>query len=196
MVKGIIFDLNGVFIQSPFLSDRLKNDYGVNSDEFLSALKQIMGIVRLPSAPPIYELFKTHLVNWGVDLSEEEFYKYWFEAEKENVELTRFAQKLKSRGIDLYILSNNFKERADYYDKNLLFIKELFKKVYYSWQTGFLKTDRRAYELLLEENNLKGEECLFYDDSSENIEIAKSLGINATLYTNDDKLIESINSFL
>ena len=42
MMKGIIFDLNGVFIQSHKLSDRFKEEFGVQTEVFLSALNDVM----------------------------------------------------------------------------------------------------------------------------------------------------------
>ena len=36
MIKAIIFDLNGVFIKSPKLSDRFKERFNVSENDFLS----------------------------------------------------------------------------------------------------------------------------------------------------------------
>ena len=38
MIKAIIFDLNGVFILSPYLSNRSEEKFGVSAKEFLPAL--------------------------------------------------------------------------------------------------------------------------------------------------------------
>ena len=50
MIKAIIFDLNGIFIQSPKLSDRFAKDFGISSEVFLPKLSEIMNKVRQPSA--------------------------------------------------------------------------------------------------------------------------------------------------
>ena len=68
-----------------------------------------------------------------------------------------------------------------YYDENFPFLKD-FDKVYYSWQTGFVKPDLEAYKNLLRENNLQPEQCLYFDDSVKNIEAANSLGIKSYLF--------------
>ncbi len=191
MIKAIIFDLNGVFIQSPKLSDRFRDDFNVSEKEFMPALEAIMKVGRLPNCPGAYSLWKPYLEKWKIELSEEELLDYIFRAEKENLEMIEFAKKLKGRGIRLFLLSNNFKERTIYYNDHFPFLKELFEKVYFSWQTGYLKTNFQAYQNLLDKNNLKPEEYVFFDDSDANIQVASNLGIKSYIFK-EAKNTESI----
>lgn len=191
MTKAIIFDLNGVFIQSPRLSKRFEKDFGVSTDQFLLALKEIMNIVRKPNADDTYSYWEPYLKKWNVGLNQEGFYNYWFSAEKEVPELIEYARELQQKGIKIIILSNNFKERAGYYEKAFSFLKE-FDGLYYSWQTGYVKPDRKAYEEILEKDNLKPEECVYFDDSEKNIEVAQSIGINSYLFVNLEDTKEKI----
>ena len=194
MIKVIIFDLNGVFIQSPKLSDRFEQDFGIASEKFLPALKEIMSQVRQPNAGECYDYWSKYLREWGVDLDQNQFYNYWFSAEEEVPELIELAKELKDKEFKLFILSNNFVERANYYAEHFSFLKEIFEKVYYSFITGFVKPDVRAYQNLLKGNYLKGEECLYFDDSEDNIEVAKSLGINAHTFKSVDELKQTLSS--
>lgn len=182
MKKAIIFDLNGIFIQSPKLSDRFGEKFGVPTNKFLPVLTKILDIVRRPNAGSLYNYWKSYFKKWKVDLTKKKFYGFWFKAEKENKELVEFVKQLKQKGFKIFILSNNFVERANYYDKKFSFINEIFEKVYYSWQTGFVKPDKRNYEFLLKENNLTAEECIYFDDKNENIIQAQKLGIRSYKY--------------
>ena len=184
MPKAIIFDLNGIFIQSPKLSNRFRDDFGVSETDFLPALKEIMDKVRQPNAGPDFTYWQPYLEKWGVKLNEKEFFDYWFGAEKANEEMITLAKDLKQQGTKLFILSNNFAERAKYYDDNFPWLKELFEKVYYSWQTSFIKPDPRCCQNILIENNLQAEECAYFDDSEKNIQTANKLGIKSYLFTN------------
>ncbi|MCK4355061.1 HAD-IA family hydrolase [Candidatus Parcubacteria bacterium] len=117
-----------------------------------------------------------------MELAEEQFFDFWFSAEKEVPEMIELVKKLRNRGVKIFVLSNNFIERANYYKKTFPFLEEIFDKVYYSWQTGFVKPNPEAYKNLLVENNLKPEECIYFDDSKENIEVAKKLGIQSFVF--------------
>lgn len=182
MIKSIIFDLNGVFIQSPKLSDRFLRDFGVEEAVFMPALKEVMHKVRMPGAGDAYEYWRPYLKEWNVKLNHEEFFDYWFKAEKENVGMIELARELKSQGTQLFILSNNFKERTEYYENTFSFLSELFQKVYFSWRTGLVKPDEQYYQLILEENKLNPEECMYFDDSEFNVEVAKKVGMQSYIF--------------
>ena len=90
---------------------------------------------------------------------------------------------LKDKGLRLFILSNNFEERASYYNDHFPFLQELFDNVYYSWQTGFKKPDPKCFERIFQETGLLPQECIFFDDSERNIEVAQGLGMKAYLFS-------------
>lgn len=192
MIKAVIFDLNGVFIKSPKLSDRFKERFNVSENDFLMALKEIMSKVRLPKANDIFSYWKPYLLKWELDLSKKDFLDFWFSVEKEDKEMINFARKLKKKGLKIFILSNNFAERTNYYSQNFHFFN-IFDKVYYSWQTGFVKPDIEAYKNILKDNNLKSEEVVYVDDSKENIESASRLGIKGILFENLEQIKEQLD---
>ena len=183
MIKAVIFDLNGIFIQSPRLSERFHDKFGVDKEKFIAALNEIMAEVRRPNAGDAFAYWKPYLDKWGLKLTRSGFFVFWFIAEEEILELVESAKQIKNKGIDIFILSNNFKERADYYEKKFHFLK-IFNKVYYSWQTGFVKPDPESFKKLLEQNNLKPEECIYFDNSEKNVGVAENLGIKSFLFEN------------
>ena len=182
MTKAIIFDLNGVFIKSPKLSDRFRKEFGIANDIFMPALKDVMTQVRMPDAKDFFEYWKPHFKKWDLKFTREEFLKYWFGSETLDNEMVESVKELKTKGFTLFILSNNLRERSLYYTEHFKILNEIFDKMYFSWQTGFIKPDIRAYENILKENNLKPEECVYFDDSEKNIEVANSLGIKSFLF--------------
>lgn len=196
MIKAIIFDLNGLFVQEPRMSDRVKQDFGVSTEEFLPVLKDLMGKARLPNAPSFYALWEPYLERWGMNFTEQEFFDYGFGLAKVDQELVEVAKKFKNKGLRLFILSNNFRERTAFYDNNFSFLKELFDKVYYSWQTGFVKPNPKAYQNLLKENQLQPEECIYFDDKEENVQIAKSLGIKSFIFEDAKETQQTLKSFV
>ncbi|MDO8524091.1 MAG: HAD family phosphatase [bacterium] len=195
MIKAIIFDLNGIFIQSPKLSERFAEKFGVPVEDFLPVLKEIMDLARQKSVKDSFYLWYPYLENWKVYLTKEQFFDFWFEAEKEVPEMIELVKNIKEKGIKVFILSNNFPERSAYYKQVFPFLDEIFDKVYYSWQTGLVKPNLKAYKNILKENNLKAKECLYFDDSQSNIEIANRLGINSFLYTGLNSLEEALEKY-
>jgi putative hydrolase of the HAD superfamily len=193
-IKAVIFDLNGVFVISRKLSERFLSDFGVPEEVFLPALKGVMGKVRRPNAENAYSYWKPYLEKWCVDLSEKQFFTYWFSAENENQAMVDIAKALKRKNILLFILSNNLKERTKYYQDKFPFLGTLFTKTYYSWQTGYIKPDVRAYELLLRENDLRPEECLYFDDSETNVTQASEIGIRSYLFTGSEDVKAKLSS--
>ncbi|MFA6503153.1 MAG: HAD family phosphatase [Candidatus Paceibacterota bacterium] len=181
-MKAVIFDLNGVFIVSPKLSDRFERDFGVPAEKFLPALQAVMSRVRLPDAPSLHSCWLPYFREWNIQLGERELEQYWFNAETENTEMVALAHELKGKGVRLFILSNNLRERGSYYDVHFPFLNELFEKCYFSWQTGFIKPDVRAYQLVLKENGLNAADCVYFDDSEGNVAVASGLGIKSYLY--------------
>ena len=190
MLKAIIFDLNGVFILSPKLSDRFENDFGITSDVFLPKLSAIMDLVRRPEAGPAFSYWKPVLTEWGVKLTEEEFWKYWFGAESPSDEMIALAKELKAKGIKVITLSNNFKERAEFYG-HYPWMKETVDKTYFSWQTGLVKPDIEAWKLVLRDFTLEPSDCIYFDDQEKNLLAAQSIGIESFMFTsaNDAKRI-------
>lgn len=176
-IKAVIFDLNGVFIQSPLLSTRFEEKFGVPSQDFVLALKEILDKTRRQNAGRSFIYWQPQLKDWNINITEEELFDFWFSAEKENTEMIELAKRIKQSGIKIFILSNNFVERTEYYKKTFKFLMEIFDKVYYSWQTDLVKPDIKAYQKILTDNNLQPAECVYFDDSNKNIIAAESLGI-------------------
>lgn len=185
----------GVLIHSPYISDRFHDDFGVSLDEFISALKIIMDQVRRPGADSFYSYWKKYLKQWNIDMTEQEFYDYCFSTEKEVPETIEIVRQLKHKGIQIIVLSNNYKERTAYYDKHFKFLKQLVDKVYYSWQVGYVKPDPKYYRFVLSENKLDPKECVYFDDNDENIKVALNLGISSHKFTSTQNLIKKLNTY-
>ena len=73
MLKAVIFDLNGIFIQSPKLSERFKKDFNIDTSLFLPKLSEIMDKVRKPNAEPAFSYWKNVLKEWKVEFTENKF---------------------------------------------------------------------------------------------------------------------------
>lgn len=104
---------------------------------------------------------------------------------------------LKDRGYKVYLLSN-FGEVA--FTKcrkngNLSFV-DLADGAMISYKIKMVKPDRDIYECFLETFSLKPEECLFFDDSLDNVKAARMVGINAEQFVGYDKAQEDLDKWV
>lgn len=106
-----------------------------------------------------------------------------------------FAKKY-YRKYDFVLLSTDVSEWSayitQYYDLN-----KYFKYKIVSGDVHCRKPDRKIYEITLKEIQKKAEECLFIDDSVNNIEGARELGIVSLLFNryNEQYNKEKVTSF-
>lgn len=179
-VKAVIFDLNGIFLESQPLSIRISQKYGVNENIFWEKFKDVLKIVRASDtySPDVWSPITDYL---NVPL--EDFFEFWFSGEKINYELLDYVKELRKNNLKIFILSNNLKYRTEYYRSHFPDFFGVFDGVYFSWETGFIKPDPQAFQNILTQNNLKPEECIYFDDSNINIESGQKLGISSYLYT-------------
>ena len=192
-IKAVIFDLNGVFVKSLPLSERLAVKTGRSIGEILSVMKPILKEVRNVERRG-NEVWQPLLDLLG--MSFEEFFDFYQNGESVDFGMIEFAKSLKKRGLLLFFLSNNFRERTGYYQANFPELFEIVDKAYFSWETGFVKPSKEAYQNLLDENILKGEECLYIDDSQENLVVAATLGIVGIKYESTEQVVGEVKRIL
>ena len=200
MIRNLIFDVGNVLLEYRWF-DMLTKDYGLSAEE----------ANRIGN-----EMFEPDL--WGVELDggkitlDEAILKYgemypqditvieWFLRNGELMavkrpEIWEKIARLKEKGYKIYILSNYSKELFEKHTKDAAFLKVLDGGIV-SYQVKEIKPYRRIYELLLNKYDLKAEECLFFDDSADNVEGARNLGIQAVQVTSREMLTETLDQMI
>ena len=108
-----------------------------------------------------------------------------------------FLQKLaKEQRYKLILLSNTNDMHIDFIKSNVSFyedFKSCFDQFYLSQEIHLRKPNRDIFDYVLESNNLKPEQCFFVDDTKENTDTAKSLGIK--VWNIDETREDIINLF-
>lgn len=185
-IKVIAFDLGGVYF----------------TDGTEVALKKIYGLVDAPREK-IDELFRAGPRREGWlyrkgKMTKDDFWNAV--AEKLNITMNKTLEMRKIwllsytpiRGMKelvsklrknhkIVVFSATAKERMDYVEKTYG-VYDNFDDFVLSFETGFHKNEREAYEILLQKIQCKPEECIIVDDKQAVIDIARTFGIKTILF--------------
>lgn len=187
-IKNIIFDLGGVLFEVNYhLTINRFKEMGVPQfDVHYSQMNQMHLFDRFERGEiPPTEFRKEINQIAGTSFSAKEIDEAWnamlLGFPEENL---RFLEKA-GKYFRTFLLSNtNLIHIEKFYEmirreNGLEHIDCYFDNIYLSHEIGARKPEARAYEIILEENQLNPSETLFIDDSPQHVEGASDTGIHA-----------------
>lgn len=196
-IKGILFDVDGVVVNSEMFSVQYQKQYGVSKDEMLPFFTGVFQDCLIGKAD-LKTVLKEWLLKrrWGGTV--DEFLQFWFEAEHHIDErIIKVVKQLRRQGIKCYLATNQEKYRVQYMKQKMGFA-ETFDKIFASSDIGYKKPNKEFYKFILNslknEHNIQPEETMFFDDDQKNIDEAKVLGIEGYFYKNFDEFNKVIST--
>lgn len=180
MIKNIIFDFGDIFInldKKRFAEELGKLGISQTKKDFIPVLNNYeMGLISTEDFLTYFEeklqISKAKLkIAWNSIL---------LDFPKERLEfVTNLAKEKKYR---LFLLSNTNDLHISWIQNNWgveLYkeFKNCFEQFYLTHEINLRKPNTNIYKFVLNENNLVAEQTLFIDDTKENTDAAKSLGI-------------------
>lgn len=102
---------------------------------------------------------------------------------------------LKQRGYGVYYLSN-YSSKGYYECADSLSFMEHMDGGCLSFQEHLTKPDPAFYQVFLERYGLNAEECVFVDDTPENVEVAKSLGFQGVVFETYENAAQLLDQLL
>lgn len=180
MIKAIIFDFGDIFVNldKPATFRELKHH---SIEDFTDTL--VKNNLDYEKGLISSEEFITAYLTEYSQLDREKVTQSWNAILKDFPEYRfRFIKKLsEEKKYKLILLSNTnaihiewIKEKVPFFEE----FKKCFDAFYLSHEINFRKPDAEIYEFVLNEHNLKPEECLFIDDTKENTDAAAAIGIH------------------
>lgn len=103
----------------------------------------------------------------------------------------KILETLRQQGFRLALASNTNEFMMSWtcsneFDGRGNSIKHYLDELYVSYKIGALKPSKHFFEYILDKENVKPEEILFVDDGPNNVNAAKSIGINTILAINGE----------
>lgn len=214
-IKVALFDVDGIFLtRREYPSVTFSREYSVPMDlvnEFFMGGFEECKFGRAD----IRETVAPYLVKWNWQGTVEDFLEYWFKTDSNIVpEALALVDKLRASGIKCFMASRQEKYRMNYIINELdLGLKHLqanvrptnpkiglgkhFDGSFCSCDIGVDKNNPKFFERVMEKlETVRPEEIIFFDDKQENVETAKSVGINAYFYEGVDTIKNSLTDYL
>ncbi len=194
-INTIIFDLSEVYLKGYHrveekLEFLLKIDPKKIKVDYLKKVEKEFDI--LMKGKITEEEFWNQLINkTNINLSIPELKKAVRENFEEIKGTREIIERLKKSGFKLGLLSNHSKEWIDHCNNRFDYHK-LFDSILYSFEIGICKPNREIYLKILQKLKKEPQNCLFIDDSIENVISAKKLGINTILFKTPEQLLKDL----
>ncbi len=195
-IKAIIFDADGVVINSPgYFSVQYQKKFGVSGDVMLPFFKGKFQECLVGKAD-LKEELEHVLRKWKWSGTVDELLVWWFKSEHYiDDRIIKEIVKLRGNGIKCYLGTKQEKYRTQYMKKDMG-LEDFFDGVYSTSDLGYNKTDKNFYKTisqdLLEKENINPQEIMFWDDDQENVNVASGCGWNAFLYANFEEFRDKI----
>ena len=198
-IENIIFDLGGVILEIDYNRTRKEfEDLGVKHfDEMYSQQKANKLFRKLETGHISNEDFFKELDSiTNLNLTADQIRTAWdamlLEFREDSL---KFLGEIKLK-YNTYLFSNtNFIHMEAFHkifhrvERDHTF-NEYFDKAFYSCEIGLRKPDLESYQWILDHLDIKAEKTLFIDDSIQNIEAAKKVGLQTVHLTPGMKIEE------
>lgn len=185
MIKAVLLDVDGVILRprEKYFSEWLRDEgYTVDLEKVGMFFKNEYKDVVVGRADLKTEI-ATYLASWGWEGSVDELLRFWFSKEDVvNEEVLGLVSKIRKDGVKCYMASDHSRYRADDLREK---IGSRFDGDFFSGYVGYTKDEVGYYEYVVETLDLDAEEVLFVDDDSENVEVARTLGIEGVYFEQD-----------
>ena len=191
MIKAIIFDAGGVvFLDRIEAVDRkISEALGISYNDFADLKKPVYN--GLLAGKLSVEEFAVNVQNHfrlGFDVLPA-WKKTYLEVMSINTELLELVKKLK-KNYKVAIISNAPKLHAELNNQRGAY--SLFEPAIISCNVGFVKPDRKIFEIALQKLALKAEECIFIDDREEHLQVPKEMGFKVIHFKGNSQFVEEL----
>ncbi len=197
-IRAVIFDMGGVLVRTEDKAPRtrLAERYGLTyaeiDDLVFNSETSGRATVGEISAREHWK-FVCSSLNYPPERYQELFAEF-YAGDALDLELVNYIRSLRPR-YKTAMLSNAHDDLRAYLIEHWG-IEDAFDEIFVSAELGLRKPDARIYQAALKSLQVKPEEALFVDDVLENVEAARSLGMQAVQFHSSQQVRAEINARL
>lgn len=187
MIRAVIFDIDGVLVQSGRFGDHLQS-LGIDPSSLQSFWHGPFAECSLGRADLKQEL-APFVERWGYPGSVDDCLNAWFEADATlNCPLLDEIEQLRARGFPCHVASTQECHRARYLER-VMGLAKRFDRFFFSCHLGVKKPDPEFYRRITLELDAPPSSLLYFDDQQANVDAARAAGWHAELYAIGDALL-------
>ncbi len=196
-IKALLFDLGGVVIDIDF--DLVFSKWAEASNSDIQEIKSNFKFDHHYKAHERGEIsageyFRSLRKSLKLDLSDAQLEEGWNAIFKGEIPgISDLLNQISGR-IPLYVFTNSNQTHQKVWSVKFAKTLSVFRTIFDSSDIGKRKPEPEAYQLVADLMGIKLNEMIFYDDSIENINGAKNIGINAVHVRSIRDIERSLNS--
>ncbi len=191
-IKAVVFDWGGVLMEEP--TQRILAYLAKKFDIDLESLRKRLEphLDRMQSGDGVEDRV-WRMIGRKLNYEVSELKAIWLEALEKTYlpypEVIDLVKKLRG-DYKTGLLSNLEDAGVEVIKKQGL--EENFDEIVYSCKVGFIKPDKKIYQIMLKKLGVKAEEAVFIDDKEINIDGAKKAGMKGIVFLNYQKLVQDL----
>jgi len=187
----VVFDFGGVIAQANTtkMADFLMNSFKINKDELSNAFRDMQN-----QGGSEEQFWKQFALTKNIVLPKDWINQFGVVIQESITEIPgtlNLVKELKRQGYQTAILSDMTEYQAEIIRKNGYF--NLFNPVVLSHENRVKKPNPEAFQILLKKLNKPDSSVIFIDDRIENVEAAKTQGIDAIHFISPKQLKEELS---
>lgn len=191
MIRAIIFDFGGLFNTGSLRAALrcIAEQHGKNAVRILEISRAAWDDAKIGDDESFWQTCAEYC-----GISPDDFFNEFLEQFVFDNAMLKYAKQLSSQ-YRLAMLTNNARRWFEHYRAKYQ-LDALFSCIVASYEIRVAKPDERAYRYVLKELNVAAQECVYVDDSVENVEAAAKIGMRIVQYTTIEELREEIKKFI
>ena len=195
-MKALLFDLGGVLVDIDFglAFIEFEKQSNLSIDE-IKARFEMDNMYRLHETGHIaWPQYSEHLRGTlKLNATDEDIAVAWNSIFKDEVAQTVTAIKSLSDKVQCFVFSNTNPTHQQFWLKKYPNVVALFKQVFVSSELGLRKPDAASFKAISSSTQCELENFTFFDDTLENVEAARKLGMHAVWVQHPDDVTSELD---